>query len=97
MVIDFWNFYKGMAYKCDNCGKGTVHGVKQRHHRGVAGKRWKRRAQQTARLFKPNLQNATVMLAGVPVSLKLCTRCIKRFKKDGLLARQKLSSQIASL
>ncbi len=86
-----------MAYKCDNCGKGIVTGVKQRHHRGVAGKRWRKRAQATKRLFKPNLQNATVMLSGKSVAMKLCTRCIKRFKKDNLLYRQRVSFTVASL
>ncbi|PIU28546.1 50S ribosomal protein L28 [Candidatus Woesebacteria bacterium CG07_land_8_20_14_0_80_44_9] len=63
-----------MSYRCENCGKETVVGRSQRHARGVAGKRWKKRAQKTPRTFKPNLQ----MFQG----RKLCTKCIKRLKKD---------------
>lgn len=77
-----------MAAICDNCSKKAVTGISQRHGRGVAGKRWKKRAQATLRQFKPNLQNTTVLVEGKPVSLKLCTRCIKKFKKAGSLARQ---------
>lgn len=86
-----------MAAVCENCGKKAVSGVSQRHGRGVAGKRWKKRAQATLRVFKPNLQVTTVMVEGKPTRLKLCTRCIKRFKKMGSLARQQRSSEIASL
>lgn len=63
-----------MAFVCENCGKATVHGRQSTHHRGVAGKRWKKRAPVTLRTFKPNLQ----MFHG----MKLCTNCIKRIKKD---------------
>jgi ribosomal protein L28 len=72
-----------MAYSCDNCHKITVAGRTQRHGRGVAGKRWKKRAPMTLRTFKPNLQMKTVTIAGKSVKMKLCTSCIKRFKKDG--------------
>lgn len=61
-----------MAYACENCGKGIVAGSSQRHGRGIAGKRWKKRAQETKRTFTPNLQ----MYHGK----KLCTSCIKRLK-----------------
>lgn len=69
-----------MSYVCDICEKKTVHGVSQMHQRGVAGKRWKKRAQATKRLFKPNLQVATVIVAGEEMKLKLCTKCIKRIR-----------------
>ncbi|OGM67632.1 hypothetical protein A2985_00525 [Candidatus Woesebacteria bacterium RIFCSPLOWO2_01_FULL_43_11] len=72
-----------MSYICDNCGKSIVVGRSQRHGRGVAGKRWRKRAQKTMRLFKPNLQKVSVLVSGKKVSMKLCTRCLKRFKKDG--------------
>jgi ribosomal protein L28 len=72
-----------MAYICDNCGKTISSGRSQRHGRGVAGKRWKRRAQVTLKTFKPNLQKVAVMVNGKKVSLKLCAKCIKKFKKEG--------------
>jgi large subunit ribosomal protein L28 len=82
---------------CDNCGKTTVYGRQSTHSRGVAGKRWKKRAQKTMRTFKPNLQKIAVMVAGTKVQLKLCTDCIRRFKKDGKLAPKKTASVVASL
>jgi len=72
-----------MSMICDNCGKGKVMGRNKRHKRGVAGKRWRKRAQVTPRLFKPNLQKATMLVQGKKVVMKLCTKCIKRFKKEG--------------
>ena len=78
-----------MSFVCDNCGKKTIHGNSQRHRRGIAGKRWLKRAQVTSRLFRPNLQKATVLVSGEPagagrkMQMKLCRKCIKRFKKDG--------------
>jgi ribosomal protein L28 len=71
-----------MSNRCINCGKGAVSGHSQKHRRGVAGKRWKNRVTPTARLFKPNLQIKTITLNGVSLRVKLCTKCIKRFKKD---------------
>ena len=71
-----------MAYICDSCGKGLVYGRQSMHKRGVAGKRWKKRAQKTLRTFKPNLQK----IAG----LKLCTDCISRFKKDKVIVKSRI-------
>lgn len=72
---------------CDNCGKGVVHGRQSMHKRGVAGKRWKKRAQVTLRLFKPNLQKVSILVAGKKVQLRLCTDCIMRFKKEGKIKK----------
>lgn len=70
-----------MSYVCEICGKSTVVGRSKSHKRGVAGKRWKKRAQVTPRTFKPNLQKVSVMLGGVKTSAKLCTKCLKKLKK----------------
>ena len=92
-----------MALVCDNCGKGMVYGRQSTHHRGVAGKRWRKRAQRTLRTFKPNLQKIAVMVGGLPagrqgkkVQMKLCTNCIKLFKKEGKLASIRKTSLVAS-
>ncbi|KKU04021.1 MAG: 50S ribosomal protein L28 [Candidatus Woesebacteria bacterium GW2011_GWC2_47_16] len=74
-----------MAFVCDNCGKRRVMGRSQRHGRGVAGKRWKKRAQVTPRVFKPNLQKVAVMVSGKKTSLLLCSDCLSKFKKEGKL------------
>lgn len=78
-----------MSYVCQNCGKGIVAGRTQRHHRGVAGKRWRNRAPMTLRTFKPNLQKVTVTVSGVAEKMKLCASCIKKFKKSGKIKTYK--------
>jgi ribosomal protein L28 len=37
------------------------------------------------RVFKPNLQKLKVFKSGSLVSVKFCTRCIKRLKKDNVM------------
>jgi large subunit ribosomal protein L28 len=67
---------------CYHCGKGVLFGRSHTHHRGVAGGRWKKRAPKTQRIFEPNLQAVQIMLNGVEKRVKLCTKCLKRVKKD---------------
>ncbi|KKR32436.1 MAG: 50S ribosomal protein L28 [Candidatus Gottesmanbacteria bacterium GW2011_GWC2_39_8] len=65
-----------MAYICDNCGKGRIHGHNVSHAKN-----------RTHRLFLPNLQ--TVSIVGEEnraKSVRLCTKCIKRMRKDGKIA-----------
>ncbi|MCX6732456.1 MAG: hypothetical protein NTV98_02855 [Candidatus Roizmanbacteria bacterium] len=71
-----------MKNVCFHCGKGILMGRQHTHHRGVAGGRWKKRAPKTAKAFAPNLQKVRVMIGGVVKQVKLCTKCIKRIKKD---------------
>jgi large subunit ribosomal protein L28 len=66
---------------CEICGKQAFKGRSQQHRRGVAGKRWKKRAQATPRTFKVNLQKKTVIINGEKRQMKLCAKCIKRIKK----------------
>lgn len=63
--------------KCDNCGKGRMVGRSHRHHPGVAGGRWKKRAPKTQKIFKPNLHVARVTINGVSKRMKLCTKCLR--------------------
>lgn len=65
------------------CGKKTAVGSSQQHRRGVAGKRWLKRAQKTRRVFKPNLQRVTLNIAGDVKKMWICGKCIKRIKKYG--------------
>ena len=71
-----------MAYRCDLCDKKTRAGRSSRHHPGVAGQQWKRRAQKTLRTFQPNLHMVTLPIGGVLTRVKACTSCIKRVKFD---------------
>lgn len=68
--------------ECYHCGKGVMYGRSHTHHRGVAGGRWKKRAQKTPKLFRPNLQPVVILDQGKEVRVKLCTKCVKRVKKD---------------
>ena len=68
---------------CEICGKQKRVGRSQQHRRGVAGRRWKKRAQKTPRVFKPNLQKKTVIINSDKKQMKICTKCIKRIKKYG--------------
>ncbi|MBI2587451.1 50S ribosomal protein L28 [Candidatus Amesbacteria bacterium] len=61
-----------MAYRCDNCGKGTQYGETGKHHRGVAGGRWLKRAQKTKRVWRPNLHSFK--------GKKYCTKCLRKLR-----------------
>lgn len=69
-----------MAYKCDLCGKGKMYGLQHRHHAGVAGNRWNRRAPKTPKVFKPNLHVAHIEDHGMKKKVKLCTKCLRMVK-----------------
>lgn len=68
--------------ECFHCGKSTLFGRSHTHHRGVAGGRWKKRAPKTQKIFKPNLQKIAIMVKGKSETVRLCTKCIKRIRKD---------------
>lgn len=74
-----------------------VYGRQSTHKRGVAGKRWKKRAQKTLRTFKPNLQKIAVTFDGQKVQMRLCTDCIKLFRKRGLIKKYQAPVKVASL
>lgn len=70
-----------MAMKCDNCGKGRVVGRQHRHHKGVAGGRWLKRAPKTQKIFQPNLHWARIKVGGGVKRMRLCTKCLRLLKK----------------
>ncbi len=67
-----------MAYMCDYCGKGVQYGETGVHGRGVAGGRWKKRAQKTRKVFKPNLHYRKVTIKGEAIRVRLCTKCLRK-------------------
>ncbi|GIW62942.1 MAG: hypothetical protein KatS3mg090_0768 [Patescibacteria group bacterium] len=68
---------------CFHCGKTTQFGRSYTHRKGVAGGRWKKRAQATRKIFKVNLQAVKVRLEDGKIKrVKVCSKCIKRVKKD---------------
>lgn len=70
-----------MALKCFNCDKGVMIGKQHKHHPGVAGGRWKRRAPKTRKVFRPNLHVAHILLEGNRKKVKLCTKCLRLAKQ----------------
>ncbi len=71
-------------------------GLSHKHHRGVAGGRWKQKAPVTKRLFRPNLQTVWVKKAGKRVKMRLCAKCIKRIKFEATVKSKPVSSPIAT-
>jgi len=69
-----------MAYKCDLCGKGRLVTRMGKHHKGVAGGKWKHRAPKTRRVLKPNLHSYRGVLNGVKGKWRLCTKCLRKVK-----------------
>lgn len=70
---------------CQICLKSSSTGISQRHRRGVAGRRWSKRAQATKRTFSPNIQIKTLKFENESIKVKICTKCIKRIKKFGAI------------
>ncbi|MEK7070312.1 MAG: L28 family ribosomal protein [Patescibacteria group bacterium] len=67
---------------CYHCEKTTLYGRSHTHHRGVAGGRWKKRAPKTQRIFRVNLQKMDIIEDEKTKTVRLCTKCIKRVRKD---------------
>ncbi len=59
-----------MAAKCMNCSKGIMMGHRVSHSK-----------RRTNHAFKPNLQKKTFVLDGQKISVRICTNCIKLYKK----------------
>lgn len=75
-----------MAAKCMNCNKGIMIGHRVSHSK-----------RRTSHAFKPNLQKKTFVLNGKKVSVKLCTNCIKLYKKIDRETKERLAAkEIAS-
>lgn len=77
-----------MAMKCTMCNKGRMVGKQHKHHPGVAGGRWKKRAPKTQKIFKPNLHSARILVGNNYKKMKLCTKCLRR-AKDAMRGAQK--------
>ncbi len=82
-----------MAMVCDMCGKGRMVGKQHKHHPGVAGGRWKRRAPKTQKIFRPNLHWARIAVDGGFKRLRLCTKCQRRAKEAMKISEVKVQPQ----
>jgi len=85
-----------MAIRCDLCGKGKVFGLSHRHHRGVAGGQWKKRAPKTAKLNLPNLHTYRGSIAGIKGVWHLCTKCQRLIKQEAkdILAKIEIKKSV---
>lgn len=57
--------------KCQNCGKGIMYGHNVSHSK-----------RRTRKIFKPNLHMGKVMIGNVSKRMKLCTKCLRKFKSQ---------------
>jgi large subunit ribosomal protein L28 len=60
-----------MAAQCFNCGKGIMYGHNVSHAKN-----------RTRKIFKPNLHSVRIIINGVAKRVKLCTKCVRKFKKS---------------
>ncbi len=58
-----------MSWKCDICGKGPTVGNRVSHSN-----------RHTKHVWKPNLQNARILVNGKMKKVKVCTTCLKSGK-----------------
>ncbi len=80
-----------MAMMCALCGKKSKMGLQHKHHPGVAGGRWKKRAPKTAKKFKPNLHASKILVSGGFKRVKLCTKC-QRISKANIQAWREIQA-----
>ena len=64
-----------LAGKCDICGKGPGFGHNVSHSK-----------RRTNRMFRPNIQRATIQEQGQPRKVNICTRCLRTLSKPGRMA-----------
>lgn len=64
-----------MAGKCDVCGKGPGFGHNVSHSN-----------RKTNRMFKANIQRATIQVDGRPKQVNICTRCLRTLTKPARVA-----------
>lgn len=69
-------------------------GKQHKHHPGVAGGRWKKRAPKTPKYFKPNLHTAHIMVGGVRKKVRLCTKCLRLAKQNFMKKTKEASEQV---
>jgi large subunit ribosomal protein L28 len=64
-----------VAGKCDVCGKGPGFGHKVSHSN-----------HKTNRMFRANIQRATIQVDGHPKRVNICTRCLRTITKPARIA-----------
>lgn len=82
-----------MAVECYLCHKGVMTGKQHKHHPGVAGGRWKRRAPKTQKRFIPNLHSAHILIGTVSKKVRLCTKCLRLVKGKSTMVKNKIKQE----
>ena len=71
-----------MGMKCANCGKGVMYGHNVSHSK-----------RRTRKIFRPNLHVARIMINGTSRKLKLCTKCLRMYKRASQVNQQKSATE----
>lgn len=61
--------------RCFNCGKGIMYGHNVSHAKN-----------RTRKIFKPNLHSAKILINGAFKRVRLCTKCIRKYKNKNVKA-----------
>jgi len=64
-----------VAGKCDVCGRGPAFGHNVSHSK-----------RRTNRMFRLNIQRATIYKDGQPQKVNICTRCLRTMTKPARVA-----------
>lgn len=75
--------------KCQICGKKSSTGRTSKHRRGVASRKFVHRAAKRSKTFRPNIQKTTLRVGGLKLTMRVCTRCLKKMKQGRTWADQK--------
>ncbi|MBI2032780.1 MAG: 50S ribosomal protein L28 [Candidatus Levybacteria bacterium] len=67
--------------KCANCGKGIMIGHNVSHAKN-----------RSRRIFKPNLHAARINFGGNMKRVRLCTKCLRLFKKSSVSSSAPVAS-----
>lgn len=60
--------------QCLMCHKGVQYGHNVSHSK-----------RRTVRTFRPNLHSAKVVINGAPKRVKLCTKCLRMYKRTSVV------------
>jgi large subunit ribosomal protein L28 len=71
-----------MALKCVNCNKGVMYGHNVSHAKN-----------RTKKKFRPNLHAARIEIGGISRRVRLCTKCLRMYKRS-LVEAAKLAAPV---
>lgn len=76
---------------CQLCGKLVIIGKSGAHKHG--GK-WAMRAPKHRKIWRPNLHKARIKINGNFKTMILCTKCLRKFKKETKSKEAKVSKLV---